>query len=80
MCWLLGERLVSVAIGIVRSNSCCAVQSSLREVPSPTAVPRAMGRRMDAAGLRKTAVGIVIEGIYVVIFALTRSTDLVLCV
>jgi hypothetical protein len=34
----------------------------------PTAVPRAMGRRMEYAGLAKTAAGRVREGMKVVIF------------
>jgi hypothetical protein len=38
-----------------------------RLVKYPTAFPRATGMRMAAAGLLKTAAGMVIDGIYVVI-------------
>lgn len=38
-----------------------------RRVPKPTAVPSAMGRRTEAAGLRNTASGMVMLGIKVVI-------------
>lgn len=41
----------------------------LRLVAYPTAVPRAMGSKMEAAGLAKTAAGSVREGMKVVIFA-----------
>lgn len=37
-------------------------RTSLRRVPKPTAVPSPMGRRIDAAGLRNTADGIVMAG------------------
>jgi hypothetical protein len=38
-------------------------------VENPTAVPRAMGRRMEAAGLAKTDAGSVRDGMKVVIVA-----------
>lgn len=44
-------------------------EKSLRETLKPTAVPRAIGRRIDAAGLAKTAAGIVREGMKVVMVA-----------
>jgi hypothetical protein len=43
----------------------------IRRVPYPIAVPKAMGSNMDAAGCSKTTLGMVIEGIYVVIFLLS---------
>ena len=36
----------------------------------PTAVPRAIGKRMEAAGLAKMAAGSVRDGMKVVIFAI----------
>jgi hypothetical protein len=35
---------------------------SVRWTENPTAVPRAMGRRIDAAGFWKTSAGSVMEG------------------
>jgi len=42
----------------------------LRETVKPTAVPRAIGKRIDAAGLAKIAAGSVRDGMKVVIFAI----------
>jgi hypothetical protein len=42
---------------------------SLRRTENPTAVPKAIGRRMEAAGFWKTSAGRVMEGMYVVIVA-----------
>lgn len=42
----------------------------LRETLNPTAVPNAIGSRIEAAGLAKTAAGMVMEGIKVVIVAI----------
>ena len=41
----------------------------LRETLRPTAVPRPMGRRIDAADFSRMKPGIVIDGTYVVISA-----------
>lgn len=41
---------------------------NLRETLQPTAEPRAIGSMMEAAGLAKTAAGMVREGMKVVIF------------
>lgn len=37
-------------------------RESLRETENPTAVPRAIGRRIEAAGFWKTSAGSVMEG------------------
>lgn len=43
--------------------------ANIRLTEKPTAVPRAMGKRMDAAGLANRAAGSVREGMKVVIVA-----------
>jgi hypothetical protein len=42
-------------------------QGCVRWTENPTAVPRAMGKRIEAAGLAKTAAGSVRDGMKVVI-------------
>lgn len=42
---------------------------NLRRALYPTAVPRTTGSRMEVAGLWNTAVGIVRDGMYVVMLA-----------
>jgi len=44
-------------------------------VEKPTAVPRAIGRRIEAAGLANTAAGSVREGMKVVIFSSVVFTE-----
>lgn len=51
-----------------------STRGHIRRVLKPMAVPKAMGSRLDATGLANTKLGIVIDGMYVVMMSNRRPS------